>query len=177
MLNKELLEEQLSALPLFQYAIMKSEDLMFTERVRYVCENECPMYNTTWACPPAVGTVEACIGKCACFPEVLMISTVTEVNDIENMRETLATRSEHEAVTREVTELVRSHGCETMTLSTEACSICPKCSYPNEPCRHPDRMYPCVESYGILVTDLCEKAGMEFFNGNIVTWVSLIFFR
>ena len=38
-------------------------------------------------------------------------------------------------------------------------------------------MYPCVESHGILVTDLAEKHGIDFMSGNIVTWFSLIFYR
>ncbi len=38
-------------------------------------------------------------------------------------------------------------------------------------------MYPCVESHGIIATDIAEKHGIEFFNGNIVTRFSLIFFR
>lgn len=177
MLNKELLEQQLSELPLFQYAFMPSAELLFTERVRYVCEEECPMCGKTWACPPAVGPVDQCQARCLAFPEFLMISTVTEVSDIADMEQTLATRADHEAVTRQVTALVREQGCETLTLSTEACAICETCTYPDAPCRHPDLMYPCVESYGILVTEICERYGMEFFNGNIVTWVSLIFFR
>ena len=106
-----------------------------------------------------------------------MISTVTEVPDIADLEATLATRADHEAITHEVTDLIRGQGCETLTLSTEACAVCESCSYPNEPCRYPDKMFPCVESYGILVTEICERYGMEFFNGNIVTWVSLIFFR
>ena len=177
MLNKELLEQQLAELPLFQYAFAKSDELVFTERVRHVCKEECPMYNKTWACPPAVGTVDACRNKCLSYPEFLMISTVTEVRDIENIEETLATRKDHEAITHEVTNMIREQGLETLTLSTEACAICVSCSYPHEPCRHPDQMFPCVESHGILVTELCEKYEMEFFNGNIVTWFSLIFFR
>ena len=44
MLNKELLEQQLSELPLFQYAFMPTEELIFTDRVRHVCKEECPMY-------------------------------------------------------------------------------------------------------------------------------------
>ncbi len=177
MLDRQLLEQQLMELPLFQYAFMPSKELLFTERVRTICEVECPRYGTTWACPPAVGTVEACKERCLSYPEFLMISTVTEVSDIANMEETLATRGDHEALTWQVTELIRSHGCETMTLSTESCAICETCAYPNGPCRQPDKMFPCVESQGILVTDIAEKYGMEFFNGNIVTWFSLIFFR
>ena len=37
-------------------------------------------------------------------------------------------------------------------------------------------MIPCVESYGILVTDLAEKAGMTFMEDyNTVIWFSAIF--
>jgi len=54
------LEEKLAEFPLYQYEFIHTDELMFSERVRYICETECPMYNTTWACPPAVGTVEEC---------------------------------------------------------------------------------------------------------------------
>lgn len=177
MLNRELLEQQLSEMPLFQYAFMKSDELTFTQRVRHICETECPQYGTTWACPPAVGTVEECKARCRSFEDLLMISTVTEVSDIANLQETLDTRADHEDITRQVERLIRDQGLETMTLSTESCAICPHCAYPNAPCRHPEKMFPCVESQGILVTDIAEKHGMEFFQGNIVTWFSLILFR
>jgi len=177
MLNKELIEQQLAKLPLFQYGFMKSEELFFTQRVRNICETECPRYHTTWACPPAVGTVEECKARCLSYPELLMISTVTEVSDIANMEEGLATRQEHERLTYEVAQMIKEQGCEILVLSTESCSQCEQCTYPDAPCRKPQKMFPCVESHGILVTDLCEKHGMEFFNGNIVTWFSIILFR
>lgn len=41
----------------------------------------------------------------------------------------------------------------------------------------PGKMFPCVESYGILVTALADRLDMNFFNGNLVTWYSLIFYR
>ena len=135
------------------------------------------MYNTSWACPPAVGSVEACKARCLSYPQAMMLTTVTEVADIENMELTLATRGEHERLTHEVEQLFRQQGCETMVLSTESCAICQQCAWPEAACRHPDRMYPCVESHGILVTELADSFGIEFFNGNIVTWFSLIFFR
>ena len=177
MLNKELLEQQLQELPLFQYAFMTTDELVFTDRVRYICKEECPQYNTTWACPPAVGSVTECRAKCLMYPEMLMISTVSEVNDIADIEETLSTRKDHEEITRQVAKLMKEQGCELRILSTESCAICETCTYPNAPCRHPDMMFPCVESQGILVTEICEKYGMEFFNGNIVTWVSLLLYR
>ena len=177
MLDKELLEQQIASLPVFQYAFLKTEELVFSERVRHICKTECPMYGMSWACPPAVGTVEACKKACMDYPEFLMVSSVNEVEDIENMELTLATRCEHEKLTAQIVELIRRQGAEVKVLSTEACSLCEKCTYPEGPCRFPERMFPCVESHGILVTELAERCGMEFFNGNIVTWFSVILYR
>ena len=67
---------------------------------------------------------------------------------------------------------------EFLPLGTGCCMICKTCSYPDAPCRHPEKMFPCIESYGILVTDLAEKYGISFMNGaNVVTWFSLLLYR
>ena len=66
---------------------------------------------------------------------------------------------------------------DVMALSTEACAICEHCAYPGAPCRHPELMFPCVESHGIIVTALAEKEGIDFYGGNLVTWFSLLLFR
>lgn len=177
-MDREKLEAQLSELPLYQYAFIKTEDLVFSDRIRWICEHECPMYNTTWACPPAVGSVEECRARCMTFKEGLLIATITEVSDIANIEETLATRAPHEEITRQVLALVKEQSQETLVLSTEACAVCEKCAWPDAPCRFREKMFPCVESHGIVVTDLAEKAGIEFYaEGNLVTWFSLIFYR
>lgn len=177
-MNREQLEMQLSELPLYQYAFIRTGDLMFSDRIRWICEHECPMFGKTWACPPAVGSVEECEARCKEFDEALLIATITEVSDIANIEETLSTRAPHEEITREVHELVRQQAEATMVLSTEACAVCETCSYPDAPCRNRDKMYPCVESHGIVVTDLAEKTGIDFYaEGNLVTWFSLIFYR
>lgn len=177
-MDRKWLEEQLAELPLYLYEFIDTSELMFTDRVRYVCETECPMYGKSWACPPAVGEVETCRKRCLAYEKALLVSTIAEVSDIANIEETLATRAPHEAITRQVHEMVKQQADETMVLSTEACSHCEKCTYPDAPCRFPDRMYPCVESHGILVTDLAEKYGIDFqAGGNIVTWFSLILYR
>ena len=177
-MDRQKLEAQLTELPLYEYAFIRTDELLFSERVRYICRTECPMYNTTWACPPAVGSVEACRERVMAFDEGLMIATITEVSDIANIEQTLATRAEHEEITRQVLGMVRQQATDTLTLSTEACAHCEHCTWPNAPCRFPDRMFPCVESHGILVTDLAEKHGIDFLTqGNLVTWFSLILYK
>ncbi len=176
-LNRELIEQQLSTLPLAQYGWIETAELEFSERIRRVCEQECPMYGKTWACPPAVGTVEECRARCLSYPHALYLTTLTEVSDIANLEETLATRAPHEAVTREALAILKPHVKDVMALSTEACAICEHCAYPGAPCRHPELMFPCVESHGIIVTALAEKEGIDFYGGNLVTWFSLLLFR
>ena len=172
------IEEKLQDLPLYEYAFLSTDELTFTERVRYICETECPMYNKSWACPPAVGTVESCMARVREYPNFLLISTITEISDIANMEEGLATRASHEAVTRQVRDILQSEGAETYVLSTEACADCEQCSWPDAPCRKPDRMFPCVESHGVLVTDLAEKIGLDFIiSSTLITWYSLLFYR
>lgn len=177
-MDKAALEERLGELPLYSYGFFDPKELEFTQRVRWVCEHDCPMYGTCWACPPAVGTVEECRKKCLSYPECLMIASVTEVSDIGNVGESLATRPAHEKLTNRVRDEMRSLGAEPFVLSTESCSICSRCAYLDGlPCRMPGAMHPCVESQGINVIPLLEKFGLEFQYGqNVVTWVSLLFF-
>ena len=178
MINKEQLEAQLADLPLYIYAFIDPKDLEFSSRIRWICENECPMYGKSWACPPGVGCVTECQKRCEQFENCLMISSITEVNDISDMNETLATRPDHEALTNQVRDVMRQLGTDPYILSTEACAECERCAYlDGQPCRFPERMHPCVESHGINVIPVLEANGLEFqFGSNIVTWVSLLFF-
>ena len=69
-------------------------------------------------------------------------------------------------------------GVKPYILSTEACAICERCAcLDGQPCRYPEKMHPCVESHGINLIPTLEENGMEFqFGGNVVTWVSLLFY-
>ena len=176
-MNKELLEEQLSGLPLYVYAWIDPRELEFTPRVRKICQAECPRYNQTWACPPAVGEVEQCREKCLGHGACLLIGTVVETEDISDMETTLATRGDHEAVTEQVGALLKAQGITPYILSTEACAICERCAWlDGQPCRFPEKMHPCVESHGINLIPTLEKLGLEFYYGeNVITWYSLLF--
>ena len=179
MLDRETLVAKLSELPLYTFEFIDPKKLEFTERIRWICEHECPMYNKTWACPPAVGSVSACKAKCGTYNGCLLISTIVEVADISDIEETLATRPDHEAVTNQVRDMMRELGVEPYVLSTESCAHCERCAWlDGEPCRLPDRMHPCVESHGINVLAVIEELGLTFQYGeNVVTWFSLLFFK
>ena len=177
-MDREVLNARLSELPLYIYDHIDISELEFSDRIRWICEHECPMYGRSWACPPGVGTVGQCRSRCRGYKNCLMISTITEVEDIANMEETLATRPDHEAVTNEVLEILKELGEDPYVLSTEACTLCERCAIlDKEPCRFPEKMHPCVESHGINVVPMLESRGLEFqFGCNVVTWISLLFY-
>ena len=178
-MDRALLEEQLAGLPLYIYQFIDPASLEFSQRVRYICRTECPMYGKSWACPPGVGEVEACRSKSGAYENCLLVGTIVEVADIADLEATLATRSDHEALTNEIRELMRQQGVEPYVLSTEACALCERCAIlDGQPCRMPDKMHPCVESHGINLIPTLESCGLEFQYGeNIVTWYSLLFFN
>ena len=62
-MNREILEEKLAELPLYIYDFIDPKELEFSDRIRWICENECPMYGKSWACPPGVGDVASRKGK------------------------------------------------------------------------------------------------------------------
>ena len=178
-MDLSILEEQLQELPLYAYFYIDPKSLEFSDRIRYICSAECPMYGKTWACPPAVGEVSACRERCLAFDKCLMIGTIAEVADIADINVTLATRPEHEAITEQVAGFMKELGIEPYILSTEACALCDRCAYlDGQPCRYPEKMHPCVESHGINVIPTLEENGLPFqFGDNVVTWYSLLFFN
>ena len=177
-MNRELLEQQLSELPLYIYDFFDPRELEFSSRIRWICEHECPMYGKSWACPPGVGSVDTCRQVCMAYDHCLLISSIVEVRDIADMDETLATRPDHEALTEQVRELMKEQGVDPFILSTEACTVCDRCAIlDGQPCRFPEKMHPCVESHGINVVDVLERRGLDFqFGANVVTWISLLFY-
>ena len=75
-MDRNILEQSLAELTLYTYFYLDPAELEFSERIRYICKAECPMYDKTWACPPAVGPVEECKKKCLSYKNCLAIGTV-----------------------------------------------------------------------------------------------------
>ena len=171
------IESGAADLPIREYAFVKPCDLPFSERVRYICRTECARYGTSWSCPPAVGTVEECRQRCLGYDGAFVFTTVAEEIDTADMQAMLETRKGHEEITRRMRTVVEDCGLRTLCMSGESCSVCGHCAYPSAPCRHPGRMLPCIEGYGIVVAKLAEDCGITFMNeGNTVTWFGLILY-
>ena len=172
------LDEFISSFPVYEYRIIDTSSIDVYERVRTICRTECPRYGSTYACPPAVGDLSECRERIRRFPLALFFSSVAEVSDLLNMDEMLSTRSAHEEITEEIGDFLRGQGYEIFILSTESCDICDRCAWLDQkPCRHPEHMHPCIESHGVVASELVELEQMEYnLGGNTILWFSLILF-
>jgi len=178
-MDREKLEQALAEMPLYVYVYVDPKTIEFSERIRFICQQECPMYGKSWACPPGVGEVAECKAKCQSYKSCLMVGTITETDDIADMETALTPRPAHETITTPIRDLFREQGIEPYILSTEACAVCEHCAIlDGQPCRMPGRMHPCVESHGINLIPTLEENGLDFqYGNNIITWYSLLFFN
>ena len=172
------IEEFITQFPLYQYAFVRPEDVTFDDSTRLYCKQECPKYGSSWSCPPAIGKIPQCKGRCHEYTDVLFFSSVTEVSDITNPEEKKKTKATHEKMTRIIEDFMRENGLLIYTLSSDTCSTCTKCGFPKEKCRHPESMHPCIESHGIVAADLAELCSMDYYMGeNLLLWFTIIFYR
>ena len=140
--------------------------------------NRCGKYGSCWTCPPGCGDWEVLRDKYQAYKEAFVFPTCHALEDsfdFEGMQEAGAA---HKRLDDLIADKLGAFVGQYVHLGEGACGICATCTYPDAPCRFPDRMYPCVESHGINVIPVLEENGLDFqYGGNIVTWYSLLFFN
>ena len=147
------------------------DELRHEEWVRTLCEeNACHNYNTTWACPPAVGTLEECRDRCRAYEHMLLFCKVyrlRESYDLEGMYDSMHLfRRTVDRFDEFVGSLLKHH----LFLANGGCDTCKTCSWPDRPCRFPDRLHHSIEGYGFNIMRMAEAAGMEYNHGyNTIT--------
>lgn len=149
-----------------------TQDVKFRQEIRKMCEvNTCRAYGATWACPPAVGTVEECRDRVQAYKKMLVISGRYELEDsfdFEGMQEGMKKFKE---ASRALNEYLRPRMQNYLLLSNEGCDLCKECTYPDAPCRFPEKATGSLEGYGIFVSELANQAGVKYNNGpNTVTY-------
>ncbi|MBE6037643.1 MAG: DUF2284 domain-containing protein [Anaerofustis stercorihominis] len=171
------MEEALLNFPVMEYAFCKTEEIEFSKSVRWICENECERYGKSWACPPNFGTIDECVEKCKAYEHCLIFSSIVEVDSFQNFNSCFKVKAVHEELTYEIAKVFREMTDNPLILSS-GCLLCDECSYPDAPCRNPERAFPTLESHGIMIIPVAEKYGMSFDCTEFtITYFSMIFFN
>lgn len=141
-------------------------ELSYESWVREICQgNTCRNYNTTWACPPAIGTLEECRERCQSFTQMFLFNQVFPVKncfDIKGMHKAMFAFKE---TVEHLDLLCTPYIKRRLILSNEGCGRCERCTWPEASCRFPDKLYHSLEGYGFNVTELAKKAGLTYNHG------------
>lgn len=137
--------------------------LVALPEVREMCaDDRCKSYGHSWSCPPACGSLEFCQKRMSAYSDGVLVQTTAQLEDdfdMEGIAAAAKLHKEHfDMLVRQAKRLLP--GC--LPLSAGTCTRCVKCTYPDRPCRFPSKLYSSMEAYGLFVSDVCKKSGMEY---------------
>ena len=144
-------------------APMDPKTIELKPEVRQMCEaNTCRRYDTNWSCPPGCGSLEEHAERIAKYTTGVLVQTMGELEDsmdIETMLEIDAAQKEHFLA---MYEKLRPEYPGMLALGSGCCTQCKTCTYPDAPCRFPEKMVSSMESYGMLVVEVCKANNVKY---------------
>ena len=173
-----LTENDLKKIGIREYGLISTVEIPFEPEIRKICEdNGCRLYGTTWACPPAVGTVEECQERCLQYKTAIVFNAVYPLEDSFDYEGMMQGHSAFKDLCDRVYELVKPQLHKFLLFSNEGCKRCKICTYPSAPCRQSERLFPSLEGFGIHVSQLADCANIKYVNGeNTVTYFGMLLY-
>ncbi|HOD92730.1 MAG TPA: DUF2284 domain-containing protein [Clostridia bacterium] len=153
---------------------LNTNALVFMPEVRQMCNSDlCHSYNKNWMCPPAIGSLENASQKVKDYSFGMIVQTTAQMEDEFDYETIQSTETKHKHNFQKlITELKKEYP-EILPMSSGTCSICNKCTYPEQPCRFPDKAFGSMESYGLWVSKVCELSSIPYYYGkNTLTFTS-----
>ena len=145
--------------------------------VRAMCaDNTCGQYGKRWSCPPGCGTLEECEARIRQFRQGILLQTVGDIEDSFDFEAMVEIEAKHKQHFQAMYDTLRLQTGNVLALGAGCCTYCKVCSYPDKPCRHPDKMTASMEAFGILVLDVCNANSLPYYYGqNQIAYTSCIF--
>lgn len=140
--------------------------LVFKPEVRQMCEvNSCGQYASRWSCPPGCGTLEACKAKASRYRSGILVQTVGELEDELDGEGMIDTEHKHKENFLKLNELLSAQSDDFLALGAGCCTLCKECTYPDAPCRFPNKQISSMESYGLVVMETCKANNLSYYYG------------
>ena len=148
--------------------------IVLKEEVRQMCA-ACGRYENCWSCPPGCGCLEECRERVAAFRQGILVQTVGVLEDEFDGEGMMETEALHKANFQKLRQTLK--GENILALGAGSCTVCKKCTYPDESCRFPEKRISSMEAYGMVVTEVCRANGMTYHYGkNTITYTSCVLF-
>ena len=137
--------------------------LEFLQDVRDMCNpNQCQKFGKVWSCPPACPSLEEMRETVRRYSRGILVQTVGQLEDSydwDGIQDAAKRQSEHFIKLWDALEPLYPR---LYPMGTGGCSKCETCTYPDEPCRFPERMAPSMEACGLFVSKVCADNGMKY---------------
>ena len=147
-------------------ADMDPKTLKFMSDVRSMCAaDRCRSYGKSWSCPPACGELEYWEEKASHYSKGLILQTVGDREDSYDFEAMMEVSEENKRQFLAFTDALKKEGLDFLAMSAGACTICPRCTYPDAPCRFPEKLYPSMEACGLFVSGVCKDNGVPYYYG------------
>ena len=172
------IEKYLIGHDICQKKVIPVAEIPFREEVVAACAtNQCGQYGTCWTCPPGVGTFEEPKARALAFENALVFTCKYALEDCFDYDGMYAAGRLARKTLFSIADAMRADGLRFQAMGCGSCDLCEKCTYPDAPCRFPDRALTSVEANGIQVIELAKNIGINYNNGeNTVTYFSMILF-
>jgi len=148
--------------------------LEFRQDVRDMCnEKQCDKYNKSWSCPPACLPLED-MRKCVKgYAEGLLVQTVGEIEDSYDWDGIMAAGARHKENFGRMWDELEKRYASVFAMGAGACSLCETCTYPDAPCRIPQRMSASMEACGLFVSQVCADNNLKYnYGGDKIAFTS-----
>ncbi|MDR3644321.1 MAG: DUF2284 domain-containing protein [Clostridia bacterium] len=157
-------------------AELRAETLRFLPEVREMCSaDRCHSYNKNWVCPPACGTLEECSARASGFSHGIIVQSECELEDSFDFETMQALERRHQKNFEKLASRLRERYPGLLALGAGGCTFCEKCTYPDAPCRFPDRAISSMEANGLWVSEVCERNRIPYNYGpNHMAYTSCI---
>jgi len=151
------------------------------QEVREACAaDKCHAYGKSWSCPPACGTIENCEKLLTQFKSGLILQTTGKLEDSFDYESMTLIGEKHNAHLFDFQEKLKSFfpgDKHWLLLGSGCCKICERCTYPDSPCKYPEKMIVPVEAMGIVVSDLCAANNVPYYCGaGTLTYTGCVLF-
>ena len=166
-MNKEALDRLARDCGFEHTAPLDASTLVLHREVRDMCaDNTCGQYEKRWSCPPGCGSLEECAARIADYASGILVQTVGEVEDSFDFEAMVEIEAVHKEHFTQMAQKLAEAGADFLPLGAGCCKICRTCTYPDAPCRFPEKKISSMEAYGLLVLDVCKANGMQYYYGS-----------
>lgn len=148
------------------FAPLDVSTLELKQEVRDMCaDNTCGQYGKRWSCPPGCGTLEECRNLLEGYTHGILVQSVGDIEDGFDFEAMMEIEAEHKVRFTHMYDALREQENEILALGAGCCTVCPSCTYPDAPCRFPEKRIASMEAFGLLVLEVCKANGLQYYYG------------